>query len=223
MHDSNLYSKPSRYWLIFSVVLMSFQTGTKTDPTTAWKLRKDTDGIKVYTRLSKNSNRKELKTVTRYQTTLPHLVKLVGEKENYPKWVYGCSKSYLLKKINENETYHYQETGTPWPLSNRDMIIHTVVSQDSVSKVTTITSHGVPGYLPPVENVVRIPAFNAYWKFTPLEQNFIEVEYFMSLDPGGDIPDWVVNLAVSEGPVKTLNNMKATLTRQYKNRDISFQ
>ncbi len=185
-------------------------------------MKKETEGIKIYVRPSQHSNLKELKTVTRYKTSLSNLVALIADKESYPKWVYGCSKSYILKRVKENETYHYQQTDTPWPLSNRDMVVHNIVLQDSVSKVVTIKSKGYPEYIPHNASVVRVPEFSAYWKFTPLPNDEVEVEYFMSLDPGGEIPDWVVNIAVSEGPVKTLKNMEALLRRYNLHKNLSY-
>ncbi len=192
-----------------SFFFLSFQTIK--DAGNPWQLKKEVDGIKIYLRSSPTSRLKELKTVNRFKTSLSTLVALIADKEAYPKWVYGCSKSYFIKKINAHESYHYQETKTPWPLTNRDLVVHTILRQDTISKVVTIQSTGVPAYLPEKHSNVRVPEFNACWKFTPLANETVEVEYYMSLDPGGEIPDWVVNLAVTEGPVRTLQNMEALL------------
>ena len=207
--------------MIACLCFLSFHPPAE-NPDGSWKLKKDIEGIKVYLRASKSSALKELKTVTRYKASLTSIVQLVSDKESYPKWVYGCSKSYYLKRIKDNESYHYQETDTPWPLSNRDLIVHNIVLQDSATRVVTIQSTGYPDYIPQKQGIVRVPHFHAYWKFTPLPKNEVEAEYVMSLDPGGEIPDWVVNLAVSEGPVKTLKNMQELLSHDRSHKNLSY-
>src|ERR1035437_2289660 len=85
-----------------------------------WQLKKQENGIAVYTRDDENSAFKELKAVAYLKTSLSSIVALLYDWDAYPQWVYRCGKSSTLKIINEKELIHYQTVVAPWPIENRD-------------------------------------------------------------------------------------------------------
>jgi len=186
-----------------------------------WKLEKEEAGIKIYTRIKENSRFKELKLETTFESSLSALVALLTDKDSLKNWVYRCNDSYCIKKINEKEVVHYQATDAPWPLENRDIVVHTIVSQDRVTKVVTITAKSVQGTIPEERNKIRLYDYLAVWKLYPLGNGKVKGKYFLHLDPGGSIPAWMVNLGVSVGPVKSIVCMKNALV-QYQKISLSF-
>jgi hypothetical protein len=46
------------------------------------------------------------------------------------------------------------------------------------------------------------------WTIKPLAKNKNKCEYFLLLDPGGDVPAWIINLFISEGPYSSLVKLK---------------
>ena len=101
----------------------------------------------------------------------------------------------------------YFEIKSPWPLENRDMLIFekTVIT----NKGTKIFLNGKADYIPQKKGIVRIKYITGYWKFLPLENNTVYVEYRFSADPGINAPKWLINLFIVEGPYKTLMNLKS--------------
>src|SRR3954467_440289 len=133
------------------ILLPLFSLGNSGD----WKLKKNENGIEVYTRYAENSPLKEVRVVTVVQSSLAAIVVLLLDIKNYPHWIYACSEASTLKVINDHDEYHYQVTHLPWPLSNRDMIWHFKIEQDTITKIVAVTNTSEPDYSPAKKGIVR--------------------------------------------------------------------
>ncbi len=117
--------------------------------------------------------------------------------------------------------YHRQVTDMPWPIQTRDVIIHTVISQEAETKVVKVNCKGVPDYKPKDKDCISIMSFKANWKLTPKPNGRVDLEYIMSVDPAGSLPAWIVNLVAAEGPMKTIKNLRKFLL-QYKEANLDY-
>jgi len=100
-----------------------------------WKFIKDNDGIQVYSRKSDDSPIKEIKVQKVMETTLSSLVALMKDVDNHKNWTYANKKAKILEKHSEFSWIFYGYSEAPWPVANRDMVIHAKLSQDSVTKI----------------------------------------------------------------------------------------
>jgi ribosome-associated toxin RatA of RatAB toxin-antitoxin module len=173
-----------------------------------WELKKNENGISVYTRGAEDSDFKELKSVVVLKTSLSSIVALLNDFESYPQWVFRCGKSSTLKRISETEVMHYQTVTAPWPVDNRDFVVDVKLTQDQVTKVVVIKSESKPDYIPEAKDHVRIKKFRASWTLTPLKDGSVEVTYQLLVDPSGYVPAWIINLAVVDGPYETSLHLK---------------
>jgi hypothetical protein len=71
-----------------------------------------------------------------------------------------------------------------------------------------ITATSIPEYMPRKKNVVRVPMSKAVWKITEMKSHKLQVEYFVEIDFGGEIPAWVVNSLSHKAPYETFKSMK---------------
>ena len=188
-----------------------------------WTIKKEEDGIALYTRTAAKSSLKEMKAVFYVKTSLSSIIALIDDRENYSQWVYKCGKSAILKKISETNQVHYQTVIVPWPLDNRDFVITTSLSQDETTKVITIKSSEIPNFIPNVKGFVRIQLLEASWILTPLKDGIVEIEYRLLVNPSGAIPAWVANLVVTDGPFNTMVNFKEWVMKpKYQAAKVSF-
>ena len=174
-----------------------------------WTLKNNKDGVKVY--FKKTADVHEIKLVTSLQTSLSGLVQLFSEVEHYPTWGYKVMESKLLKKVSDTEMYYYSKLDFPWPLSDRDLIMHTHLEQDPITKRITARSVAEPGYLPENKDVVRIKNAHTQWTLLPGTGGWPYIEYYIYSDPGGNLPDWLVNMAIDVGPRETIKAMRGLL------------
>jgi hypothetical protein len=127
----------------------------------------------------------------------------------------------MLEIVSATETYHYQTTEMPWPVQNRDLIVHTVIKQDPNTKVITMDCTGAPDYRPVSKDYIRIRSYKAYWILTPKPNGIVEIDYTLNFDPGGNLPEWAVNMVAAEGPMKTVKNLR-TRVADYKNVKLNY-
>ena len=61
------------------------------------------------------------------------------------------------------------------------------------------------------KGVVRILNSVGKWTLTPLGNNQVAVNYFLSVDPGGTLPPWIINAFSVKGPFETFRQLKKYL------------
>jgi hypothetical protein len=179
-----------------------------------WELRKNTDGIAVYTRASAAEVYKEIRVVCELPGTPAQLIHVLKEVERHPEWVYLNRKTVLVQKKSANRFIYYTEADMPWPLTDRDMVVEATYFPEAKNRSVHVEVKSVPTLLPEKEDYVRIPSSLAVWDITPLPNQRIKVEYTFRVNPGGSVPAWAVNATVASGPVSTFQNLRKRLANQ---------
>jgi hypothetical protein len=188
-----------------------------------WILAKDQQGVRIYTREVAGVDFKAFKGVTTLKTSLASLVALVMDAEASPQWIKNCSESEVLERIHRHETYTYSLSEAPWPVKDRDSIIHNVVSQAQGSRVVTIKQTGKPDYIKAKKNIIRVKQIKSIWTFTPQPDGQVEVVYQSLSDPGGAIPAWLVNSMLVSQPYETLLKMRRMVQQEkYQRAELDF-
>lgn len=199
--------KTITFLVLFIFSLMAINAQSTQDG--AWSLVKENGKTRVYTRSNKDSKIKEVRIRTQMNVDFEHFIKVLSDVPKYNKWVYKGRNAKLLDQINDNEMYYFMESDFPFPLSDRDMVIHSRQWRDPVSKTYNSKSVAVPHYLPKDKKMVRLPMLEAYWKISPRPNGGIEIDYQALADPGGNLPAWLINLAITQGPIKTMEQLEA--------------
>ncbi len=177
-----------------------------------WKLKKEKNGIQVFTRDLINSNLKEVKIIMSIRkTTMPKIIELLNQSDLYQKWMYKCSESRMVEEKNELESVSYYKFDFPWPLSDREAYLKSVIRKDEYKNRWIVTTTSVTGYGEEKDDIVLMKDHFNQWEFHEKENNQIDLIYYLKTNPGGNIPDWLVNLAVDKGPTNSLGNFRSIL------------
>lgn len=171
-----------------------------------WKLSKDQDGIKVYTRKVKGYKLKEFKAITTVNASPETLLAVIREVDKYPEWISHIEDAYAVEKVSNDEVYVYTETKLPWPFSNRDIVTHSKLYWEGDTAFVKMT--GVSDFIPKNKGVVRIPFSYGTWTYKPIRDGLTEILYQFQGDPGGNIPGWLANMFIIDGPFKTIVRLK---------------
>jgi hypothetical protein len=174
----------------------------------AWLFVKEQDGIKMYSRTSQQSKFNDIKIETDMVGTLSQIASILADVAKYTEWAYGTKTSVMIKKINNNEFIYYSVIDVPWPATDRDFYAHCKIYFDSASHTLKVVSASIKNYLPEKKNMVRIPLSKGTWTITALSNKKIHLEYILELDPGGNVPAWLLNLFSTKGPMETFENLK---------------
>jgi hypothetical protein len=176
-----------------------------------WELKRNENGIEVYTRKPLNGNLKELRVVCELETSKAQLIKTLLDINNYGKWVYSTKSNTMLKTVNSQEIIYHSISHLPWPLRDRDLIVQLSTLPDKEADKFEIQAISLPDYLPKDKNFIRVPYSSAFWKVTVVNEHKLKVDYTFSVDPGGSIPAWLVNTTLSIGPYNSFHKLKELL------------
>ena len=187
-----------------------------------WHLKKDEDGIKVYTGETPNSNFKSIKVDCIINATVPQIIACLCDMSIQTEWVYNSKSANLVKKIKDNEFEFYSEVNVPWPGTNRDYIAHITIVQQS-PQLTTIDSHSEPGAVPEKDGLVRVKKSTAHWELIPVNKQSVRILYTLTFDPAGAVPAWLTNLFLTKGPFETFKKLKEEVKRPaYQNAHFDY-
>ena len=188
-----------------------------------WNLKKDKNGIKIFTRKTDSSTIDELKVECTIEGSMSQLAAVILDMKSHTDWVYKSSKCYLLKENSPTDLFFYNETECPWPLTNRDLVAHLIISQDPKNKTMIIEVRNVDGYMPVQKDIVRTKHSYVRWMITPIDSKHLQIEYTIQVDPAGSIPSWILNLFATKGPYETFMKLKEIVKQpQYQKNKPSF-
>jgi hypothetical protein len=172
-----------------------------------WKLSKEKDGIKVYQSEVQHSNYKAIKVECTLEGNYDKLIAILNNVDGQKDWVYHNKISYIVKQVNPYEFFYYTEASLPWPMSNRDAVVHLKIDRDSLNRFLKITSNSVPDYISEKSGKVRVTSSTIRWDVTMPTTKTINISYIFEAEPGGSIPAWVANAFVDKGPYETFKKL----------------
>jgi len=210
------------YAFLFPLLTLTFLSGVSTDET-AWKFKKEKRGIKVYIRDAEDSKIKELKITLEVNASLSSVLSAVNDVQSYPNWVYRNISSEVLVKDGLHVVY-YGKTDFPWPMDDRDYIMDSRVWQDE-NGVAYSKSNAIWGtdYKAIEKKVVRVPQMISDWTFTPKGNGVVNIEYYLKSDPGGLLPPWLINMAIDQGPIQTMEAFREIVNSpKYKDAKLAW-
>jgi len=182
-----------------------------------WRLDKDVAGIAVYTRAVQGSPIREFKAEVVIDASLVSLLAVFADIKNFPKWNHQCSQAAPLKRVNLYERYHYQNMNLPFPVNNRDLIIHSkmVKSNKGVTIYSSIAkdfcSHN--SHLEQCKKLensdnVRVQYSKGIHQFIPQKSGGVKLIWQQHVDPAGKIPTFLINTLLIDVPYKTLQKLR---------------
>lgn len=178
--------------------------------------------IRVFTREVANSELKEFKGITHIKAPVSAFVALLKDTDVSTEWMKDVVEYEVLDEVSETESLVYTVNAAPWPVTNRDAVIRSKMSQDENMAVTVRLSAEPEGKAKN-DDYVRMPALTGFWKFTPQADGLVEVVYQVHANPGGSLPTWLVNSIVIETPLETLTNLHGKVVEEkYQGQTFAF-
>ncbi|WP_340076978.1 START domain-containing protein [Leptobacterium sp. I13] len=175
-----------------------------------WKLKKDKNGIKVYTRTLDSTKIHEYKAVMIIDIPIEKVYETITDGDNIWIWNYRTSASKVLKKYADGEFILWMSNNLPWPIRDRDHIslVKTITNNKGEVRIDILPK---PSYnFPAKKGVIRITNFKGYWLIVPKPEG-VEVTQQMYGDPEGALAPWLVNTMLSNGAYHSFFNLKQLL------------
>jgi hypothetical protein len=175
-----------------------------------WQLNRDENGIKVYTSESTLSSVKSVRVEVNFNQPAEKIAAMIMNVSLYKEWIYGCIESTLISQLNDSMLVYRHVTDAPWPFEDRDQVSQFTRTLNKKTGSISITSILQKDY-PETKGHVRIKQSKASWILIPQKDGSVKATYNLSFDPGGNIPAWLINLFITEGPYQTFLNLQKRL------------
>jgi hypothetical protein len=181
-----------------------------------WKLIRDEDGIKIYSRKDPGATLLKLRSVTRVKTSLTSSVFMYrGDPTTAAD--FGGQKFNIFRKFetpNSYLSYYSVEQPMPPPFATKEMVSMLNYAQDPKTGEVVINVQAAPSALPPTAGASRVTVLNNLFRLTPLKNGEVEWDIILDADMGLFYP--LANLALPDFLFKgTVDQRKLVLTEKY--------
>jgi len=177
-----------------------------------WTLKKDKNGIKVYTRKSEFSKLFEFKAITQVKTSMEMALKTITDGDNLWKWNYKTLKSKTIIKVSKNESIIWMENDFRWPVKNRDNVSKLEIEPIENEGYRINISAAPTNIMRPIKNNIRITNFKGYWLLIP-KGAYIEITQQLYGDPKGKLPHWLINNVLTSAPYHSFSKLRELLEK----------
>ncbi|WP_158155547.1 START domain-containing protein [Vibrio alginolyticus] len=183
--------------------------GTDASANENWQFESDKNGITIYSR-EHSDGLVEIRARMFTPTSYGALLTLLEDSDNIPNWIDNASHSRVLNQISATENIVYTQFKAPWPAKNRDMVTYSKYWVDELGFTIEIKS-APDSYLAEQNGYVRIRSVDATWELQKLTNDTTLVEYKAFADPGGLLPNWLINKLSKESAWATFSNLRKEL------------
>jgi hypothetical protein len=213
-----------QYLLAISLLFCDSNLAADASLETEWTIQRSENGIKVYTRPEPSSQFEAVRAVMILEDVrLSSLVALIADTEACSRLESRCVESETIDEIDQTESIVYRYNNMPFPVRDRDMVLRLKWYQQSDSRSVNLVISNVTGFLPEKKRRVRMPKVNLGWKFVPLPNGSVEVSSEGHIEPGANLPAWLLNQFLVSAPFKTMEAV-ASIVREplYRDAQLSF-
>ena len=194
--------------LLLPLNVMSAENAKRYD----WKLKKDKDGVKTFSRFMKHSSGKEFRAVAVIDYPIEVLLEVIIDVASYPKWMPDVLEATILKEFHKglergNYYVHIVYDGI-WPVKNRDIVMESIPKTDWDKGISVIKLKKLDTFPVPLKKgIVRVKDFASEFKFEYLARDKTKVTFTTYVDVGGKVSPRLATIQTGSVPHKTLRNM----------------
>lgn len=198
----------SRRMLVLAVVLGASLT-TSVASAQKWEVITKEQGVVVSKKEVEGRSLPIFKGVGVIDASVVDILAVLDDTPNNTRWMHKCMEATLLKKVNEYERIVYNRTDAPWPVDDRDVVVRSKATVDRDKRLVVVRFSAIKTPLKgEVDGVVRMPTLKGHYIFKILDYNKTRVEYQIDADPGGMLPDWLIESTSEEIPLNTIVNLR---------------
>lgn len=187
-------------------ILLAFQflqgQGTDSDD---WEFVWEREEVKVYRK--EVGDRTAFRGIGIIEGTPEKLVGIIHNPKRWKFWIDDLDEGKLLEKKSDFHFVFLQEIDAMWPVKNREIVFESIVSRVGPSQIL-LEMKSVNHPKAPANSNVRAKVSFTRYKIDPLEGNRMQVTFENLSDPGGRIPNFMVDWASKSFPVSIIEGLR---------------
>ena len=181
-----------------------------------WQWVRGDNGVAVHRRTVAGSPLHEFRGVGTIYAPIAAVLGVLNDTEHRLEWMKEAAAQVLVQQVSESTVLFYSRTKAPWPASDRDAVLRATTTFDTQKNVVRIEIDSVehPAW-PPQKGVVRMPTLRGHWYFWPEKGGeYTKAEYQVHANPGGSLPDWIINMVSKSIPHSTIVHLREQVKRR---------
>ncbi len=133
-----------------------------------------------------------------------YVLAVVLDVEGALEWAEGADETAVLRELDPRTHLIYTRTDTPWPVSDRDMVMKREVDVLEAGSSFRLRMQCIPRGVPKRDGVIRVTDCSSEFVLTKVDETHTSIDYLVNVDPGGNLPSFIINWAARSVPFKTL-------------------
>ena len=152
----------------------------------------------------------EFRGVTIIDASIKDLFAVLFDDQFKTEWMDRISEFRVVEAFNKRRIRMYNRIQSPFALvSDRDVVFDSDIRFLPQHYTIVARFYAVQDAREPErDNAVRMKELSGQWVFEMTGTDETRVTYWVRADPGGLMPSWVVNIANSRIPFRTLVNLR---------------
>ncbi|NOU52402.1 hypothetical protein HG263_17915 [Pseudoalteromonas sp. JBTF-M23] len=192
-------------------------TGASSGSAAQWQAWRETTDIKVSILPHTSGINYILVEAYFAGATVETLLNVMNDTQAAPNWLSSSRFVNVIARPTAAEAVVYTYFDSPWPVSDRDMLTHSCLSQLSENQyrldILSTTAYPVPQ-----SKAVRITPVQGYWLLTQTAQG-LQIKHQIYAEPNGSLPIWLVNNTALNNILKSFKSLKTQIKNpKYKKR-----
>jgi hypothetical protein len=177
-----------------------------------WKFVKEKDGVLLYTCQKPGNGLKLFKGVAEIKAPTDKIFAKLENVNNTDWWTKDVTQIKILTYEKNKLAQYYLVYNLPWPFKNRDLCVNVTTTIDHSIGEYKLTAVPLSSSKIAISNeFVRINDYWQEWKVSPIDKNKSHVELEFYINPGTNLPNWLVNMVLSDSPINVINAMRNSL------------
>ncbi len=173
-----------------------------------WQFVKEKDGIRIYVRNEEDVVIKSFRGEADFKTTMEKMSHVIGRVESFKWWDESITEIKVLAYEEEKLIRYYLVYDVPWPLTDRDLCVEAIITNDPVTGKRSVRATPLTGVIPENPDRVRIKYYWQEWTMEPIGNGLVHVVLEGSVDPAGAIPSWIVNMVITDTPLNVMTKAR---------------
>ncbi|HNN94767.1 MAG TPA: START domain-containing protein [Pseudomonadota bacterium] len=181
-----------------------------------WEWVRGDNGVAVHRRTVAGSPLHEFRGVGTIYAPIAAVLGVMNDTDHRLEWMKEAAAQILVEQVDSATAVFYNRTKAPWPASDRDAVLRATTTFDTQKNVVRIELEAIehPAW-PPQKGAVRMPKLRGHWYLWPEKGGeYTRAEYQVFANPGGSLPDWIINMVSKSIPHSTIVHLREQVKRR---------
>ena len=192
--------------ILCSLPVFGVDTASKI-PKNDWVHITTRDKIEVFSKKNIDSPIRSLRAQGLINSKIDDIIAILRNVEGARDWIPNLVERSYVQNISDREAILYDVSDLPWPVTDRDMVVHHKIflAEDKESLILQFKSVDHPDK-PLHSEYIRAILIDGSIDFIPRgDKTFVRIT--LKVDPMGNIPKFVVNLVQVNMPYDFLSSL----------------